>query len=198
MYRAAWWCLQHVSLLLVAAIAQSSAQQPSLSPDTGSCPPLGLEALEGSLEGQQRISGLVAQVLLDVPEAESADVRILDFHMVCESAGLTRDTVTSASVIVSYECTGRQCEGGGAQPVNLNEQFTFQCSGMRVPPDYQAPFLSEDVLRRATPAGSFATVPERECGRCFDPANGIAADDVTHCIGELASVAHIDGARKCC
>ena len=176
--------------LLFLLIAVSTAQVPSLPANTGSCLPVVAEDF-GPIAGSMFLDGPpngIVLTALDQPEIGSPEVTILDFHVVCESAGLTRDTASSVSAIVTFECTGQQCQGGGRDmPVNVTEQFTFRCFGS----DFDDRIIYEPLLffvfpiRRPDPVASFATVPDFQCGSCLDPANGMPVDDETHCIGEL-------------
>lgn len=173
-------------LFLVAAIAGSAAQVPSLTSNSGSCLSLATMDLGSTIvttPNEQPDSGVVSNAL-DQPEIGPPEVRILDFQVVCESAGLTRDTVSSVSAIVTFECTGQQCEGGGREPVNSTEQFTFRCIEFDDRIIYEPLLFPTFSIRRLDPVASFATVPDTQCGLCLDPANGMTVDDVTHCIGE--------------
>lgn len=181
----------YLVLLLLLLIAMTAAQVPSLPINTGSCLPVIAEdfgptmSLDESMPFYGPPSGIVLSAL-DQPEIGPPEVRILDFHVVCESAGLMCDTTSSVSAVVTFECTGQQCQGGGRDPVNVTEQFTFRC----LDSDFDGRIIYEPLLfpvfpiRRLDPVASFDTAPDLQCGSCLDPANGIPVNDETHCIGE--------------
>jgi hypothetical protein len=176
-----------ISVLLSIFIALAASQEPSLSPGSGSCLPLVVDDLGSTtMRGMNEQPFGIVRSALSVPELGPPEVVILDFNIVCESAGLTRDTASSVSVVVTFECTGSslQCAGGGAGPVNLTQQFTFRCAEIINLVTYEPLFIPVPFITRTNPVASLDTLPDTQCGLCLDPSNGMPVDDVTHCIGE--------------
>ena len=104
-------------------------------------------------------------------------VRILEFAVVCLSTGLARNTFSSISVIVRYECEGTSC--GSVEAVNRTDQFDFDCTteGGILPPT-----LEGDIsIRTPDPNGTLQTALDEKCGRCY---NGPGVDPFTHCAGK--------------
>ena len=108
------------------------------------------------------------------------DIRAVDFHVVCEVAGLERGTVSMVSFVADFECDndGRSSVNCPPGPVLLRAQFQYNCTtGMM----YDTFFFEGDVLTE-NPVASFSTVPERRCGLCVDPVlSGVTSDPETHC-----------------
>ena len=89
-------------LALLTAI--SDGQMPVQTRAVGNCPRV-TEADLGRTDVLNN-TGLVSLATLTPNGIERPLVRILEYQVVCEAAGLTRDTVSATSVVVRYECQG--------------------------------------------------------------------------------------------
>lgn len=174
---------------LFSTIAPVLCQNPIPTSFRGSCLPITLQDL-GSNETLSSI-GLLPRALRDQLSVQEPDVRVFDFHVVCETAGEMRGTVSSVSLIVDFECRGAACRGVSPNNtvVNSTEQIQFNCtfSTFEVgnsPPFYQDFFLN-GMLRTDNPTGTFLTPLDNRCGFCSDPTSiSLPADPDTHCVGK--------------
>lgn len=181
-------CLLIISLATNFLLLQCQTPVPTF--DTGSCPPIQITDL-GSTE-QLSFSGLLplALRLRAGPSAGSApEVRVIDFFVVCEAAGRTRDTVGSVSMVVMFECRGEACIGTSSENpvVNSTEQIQLNCTleffeGGFVGGDNYLTGVFSGILRTTNPNATFDTPPNDRCGFCVDPTTGVPSDLKTHCL----------------
>ncbi len=136
--------------------------------------------------------GILATAVVPVNDGSDPPmVQVLDFQLVCEVAGARRDTVGGVSVVVTYMCMGPLCRAGtGASDViTLTEQFNFECTINDASQDLTA---RESVLvaagnapRDENPLANLNTPLADQCSQCVDPTVAAAANNVTHCRGNL-------------
>lgn len=172
-----------ILIVLLLSITLCNTQLiPVTTPFFSNCP-----MLTGAELGNQEmlsIEGLVALALFGIEQPDDPMVRILDYQIVCESAGLFRNTASSVSVIVEFECQTVSCEGSNANtPVNRTEQFQFDCSEI-LPGRIEYQSFTSPFRRTREPNGSLDTALDDRCGLCIDPRAGLPADPNTHCVGK--------------
>ncbi len=126
-------------------------------------------------------TGLVSKsfIYLGFPEPE---VQILDFHVVCESAGLVKGTVSSFSAMVMFRCRGSGCNNSV-----LIQQIQADCN---LPinnhsSNFEYPrIFSRGYIRTVNPIGNFSTSIDKHCGQCLDPSGSRRQVNLlTHCAG---------------
>ena len=132
----------------------------------------------GSTE-ELRQEGLVSSAHLegDAAPSDAPAIQILDYHVVCESVGLRKNTTSSVSVVVKY-----LYQIAPREPVeNRVAQFQFECLRSQASPGY----FGEPIgwQRSASFSANFRTELETRCGYCVDPGTVVIenTDDVTHC-----------------
>ena len=184
-------------LLLLTATALSvgvvpqlgHAQFPVVNLAHGSCTPITLQNLGNP--DQLDTTGFLRETLSERENFITfrPQVRALDFHVVCEVAGITRGTVAALSFVVDYECQDRPCTEDGRNSTFEREQIQYNCSsdfreGGGVDMVYE--FFSRPRARTMNPIADFATMPATRCGLCVDPAaSGLDSDPETHCLRKL-------------
>lgn len=164
-------------LLVTGIVVNLQAQRPHERSNIGSCQKLTRDDLGRS--DVLSAAGLVVQALQEVADG-SVEVRIVGFNMVCEAAGLMRDTISSISVILTYECVGTVC---GSMLSNRTEQFQLDCfKGLDVDgASFRPPRLAfGGNIRTQDPNGTLDTPLDEQCGQCAAP-DGIPTDPSTHC-----------------
>ena len=143
----------------------------------GDCP--GLSGNDLGRSDMYSTDGLVPRALLrgDSSKDDLPGVRIYNFTIVCETAGMRRNTVSSASVIVDYEhcvlsptCTS---------PTRVTRQFDFDC---RPENTFFPPYKAlGSVVNTDNPVGTLATALKTKCMECAKPAANLVSDAATHC-----------------
>lgn len=170
--------LTAATFLVVGVVPSANAQTPSVPLSHGSCPPIELRDLASP--DRHGDEGLLPQAFdRPLPRLLAAD-----FHVVCEVAGITRETVSAVSFVARYECLDPPC-ADGENVTMLTEQFQYNCStdffemgGTEVLYERAFPRSRQRTLN---PAANFSTETARGCGLCVDPAFGVDSDPVTHC-----------------
>ena len=136
-------------------------------------------------------SGLVPRAA--TPSGEAVDpipVRIIDYHVVCDTSGMNRNTSSFVSVVVQLQCnftggigTLADCDG----TTILTRQYQFSCSG-----NAWADSIAGDDLfvQTLSPTATFMTPLDNQCRRCIDDQQRPTApiDPTTHCEREFKSV----------
>ena len=120
------------TVLLSCIVQKVCTQSPSLLPSLDSCMPLVLEDL-GNTSVITSIGFLSNSlgIRVDTTIRRQAqdffpDIRAVDFHVVCEVAGLERGTVSMVSFVADFECDNdgrsspRPCPPQSAVPVQLH------------------------------------------------------------------------------
>jgi hypothetical protein len=108
-------------------------------------------------------------------------VRIIDFSVVCESSGIVRDSISSISLVVNFECVGTIC---GNEVSNRTEQFQYDCLANTTLPKPNKS-LGRRVRSLSTTA-TLMTTPMVACGDCSEEVvDEMVPDPVTHCVGML-------------
>lgn len=174
------------ALLLGVVLHTGHAQFPVVNLNHGSCTPITLQDLANPdpLDNPGFLSETLRMDFSDRPQ-----VRVLNFHVVCEVAGITRGTVAAVSFVVDYECQGVPCTEIGGNFTREIEQIQYNCStdffeGGEVEQLYET-FFDINGIRTLNPIADFATVPAKRCGLCVDPVVGLDSDPVTHCLRKL-------------
>ena len=115
-------------LLLTVSAPQSQSQAPPPRSNIGSCPPITASSL-----GSNTTLSTMGLVAATIDQANSASdvslVRILDSQLVCEAAGLRRDTISSFSVVARYECQGIFCDSAvPGTPGSFTRYLSLDCN----------------------------------------------------------------------
>ncbi len=161
------------------------AQRPVVTFAHGSCTPIVLQ----DLADIDRLSdtGLLHESLGARINRTSFRplVRALDFHVVCEVAGITRGTVAAVSFVAEHECQGIPCTEATGNSTFQTDQLQYNCSSDFIESGgvdmvYEFSLFNERI-RTANQTANFDTVPATRCGRCVDPAFGLTSDPETHC-----------------
>lgn len=172
--------------LLTTTLGVVHLQQPNTRASIGNCPRPTMDELGRS--DVRSPEGLVATAF---PRSDGGNdpqnVRILAFTFVCESSGLTRNTLNSFSIIVRFECTGSIC---GSLPIMLTEQFQYDCAiayfghnGSFAPPNKNG---NNYRTQQSAVTGTLDTTLKLKCGDCTADTigNGLVPDSDTHCVGK--------------
>ena len=193
----------YIFLLLSATIIRVANQQSAMSrTGVGNCAlPTREDLGRADMRSQD---GLVAGGLrADGTEGSTSPrpfVRIIDYNIVCQSAGTIRGTVSSVSVVVQFEVCDGTAVGcaDDARAETVVEQFQFDCQAEAQDPAGGAPrrdvFTFDPDTTTPTAAGIVRTIASRvvatlttpladQCGECADgtSAVGIPATGDTHC-----------------
>ena len=182
--RASQVLLLALAALLVGVVPLGYAQTPSFPFDLASCMPLTLSNLADPNQ-LGNFGNLHDSLSMRIDnEFFSPQVRALNFHTVCEVAGLTRGTVSAVSFVAEYECLGEPCTRTGENSTITTEQFQYNCSA-RIMEGITIIFYNSffnDRVRTVNRTADFSTVPEKRCGLCVNPGPGVPSDPDTHCI----------------
>ena len=124
------------------------------------------------------------------PDSEEPAVRVFEFNIVCESPGLFRDTLSSVSAVVFFECSGPQeC---GQTPTNLTQQVQSDCDATNT----FSGVLSGNPLT-TQPQATLNTPQDVNCSRCSEGSSAVLADSATHCVGKFRFLSHRSGCERC-
>ena len=130
--------------------------------------------LFGSFDPAGSSDGLVAAAYIN----SDPIVRIINISIVCEASGSTRDTISSLSAIVIYECL-TVCERNR----NITEHLRWDC----LVDDDVASFSSVRGGDIRNPAnGTIGTPLMDQCGQCVPPTPLFNSDPATFCLGKVA------------
>ena len=152
-----------------------------LENDVGSCPPLTLDMLGNNAEAST--DGIIAAIL-------SACVRVIQFHILCETPGLMKGTISSVSFLAEYRCIGITCQNVNSGDFETHiDQFQIRCNYNDGNFSFIFPNVSvatgSTISRNFT--ANFTTPPRYNCSQCLDPsvANSVpgTVDVITHCYG---------------
>ena len=154
-----------------------------------SCPPITAGDLGSTTDFST--DGLLPMAVR--PPGEAVDpipVRIINYHVVCDTSGTDRNTSSFVSVLVQFQCnypsgTGNLavCDGN----INVTRQYQFSCSGNA----WDDSIAGDDLfVQTLNPSATFATPLDNQCRRCIDDQQRPTApiDDDTHCEREFKSV----------
>ena len=145
-----------VMMIVLLTVSVSQSQAPPPRSNVGSCPPIVGSSLGSNTT--RSAMGLVSASISQTPL-----VRILDYRIVCEAAGLRRGTISSFSAVVMFECQGTLCgtaDAGGTFTRYLN----LDC-------DQDNTFAMTNVQRGTEISAPMATNPlnislNNRCGEC--------------------------------
>ena len=154
-----------------------------------SCSPITVNDLGNTTDFST--DGLLPRAVRPPGEAvERIPVRIINYYIVCDASGMSRDTSSFASVLVQFQCnfpsgtnTLADCDG----TTMLTRQYQFSCSGNA----WDDSIAGDDLfVQTLNPSATFATPLDNQCRRCIDDQQRSAAsiDDDTHCESEFKSV----------
>lgn len=163
-------------ILLLVTIKVARPQVPFERSNIGSCQRLTGDDI--GTWGRLSPDGIVARSL-QLEEDDGVEVRIVEIEIVCEAAGQRRDTISSISVIVAYECRGGDC---GNVTSNRTEQFQWDCTfGVNGDAFFPPRRIIGGNVRTQNLSGNLDTPLNESCAQCADPADGIPAYADTHC-----------------
>ena len=107
-------------------------------------------------------------------------IRLLEYKIVCESAGIIKDTLSSFSAVVYFECSGSLIEDCTVAPINLTSQIQSSCNPHKT--------FSSSSSRTANPQADLTTPLNDFCGLYAEPTDFILSDPVNHCWGTPAKL----------
>ena len=132
-----------------------------------SCPPITVGDL-GSTTDFSTDGLLPAAVRPPGEVVERIPVRIINYYIVCDASGMSRDTSSFASVLVQFQCnfpsgtnTLADCDG----TTMLTRQYQFSCSGNA----WDDSIAGDDLfVQTLNPSATFVTPLDNQCRRCID------------------------------
>lgn len=154
--------------------------QPLLPPELMLCPPITIDDLGNTTAFTT--DGLIARALFfNVVNLEfngdNVPTLILDYRVLCESAGMLRNTISSFSALVTYQCDANTF---GCDRSNQTDQFQFSCQE-----NDWAIFVGLDDRFVITfdQTATFSTEPNDRCSMCIDDRQDANSNEITHCLG---------------
>ena len=180
--------------MLFSILPGVQLQTPELRNGVSSCERPSLEDF-GSMDSGGSDEGIVTGFFggSDFGIVPPQTIRIMAVNRVCEASGLTRDSLSSISVIVQYECLDTQCGGMGNVFI---DQYRLDC----IETDGVASFsgVTSGDIRTATAGvvGNLTTPLMDQCGRCVLSSGLFASDPATYCLSKLYRQKHVH--RKEC
>ena len=142
------------------------------------CPPITVADIGSTTE--LTTDGNVARSLINVGEGarDPVPVRVIDYRVLCDASGSRRDTSSSVSVLVKFQCmfnggTGTLLDCNGN--TNITRQYQFRCSDSNQ-------WETASFPQTLSPSATFQTEPNNRCRSCFDPSIDPAVDADTHCL----------------
>lgn len=149
-----------VLVIFMMVPASILCEAPTGYTDQGDCDPVESSSDLGSPDALSS-EGLIAGSFTNNNNNGVADpllVRIRDYKIVCEVAGLSKGKIRGISVITTYDCMGSVC--GPLGVTRVTSQFNFYCNF----PDLT--LVIEEVGRNEHPIGTTETPLVTTCGRC--------------------------------
>ena len=182
-----------LALLVAISVQLSQSQITRLREGVGSCLPVILDNF-GNTTSFSRL-GILPVTFVGGDGSSPYWVKVNRFNVVCESIGLTRNSVSSFSAIVEYDRDGFPGQRGNIVR-NLIAQVTLDCrrDGIfyRIPRsgasglELDTTQISRGSTRKDSDIlGNFSTIMDRKCGLCVDSRVGSNVNNVTHCLGRL-------------
>ena len=169
--------LMYIGLIVLFSILPGVQLQVTPKPRSGvsNCERPSVD-LFGSFDPAGSSDGLVAAAYIN--SNPSPIVRIINISIVCEASGSTRDTISSLSAIVIYECL-TVC---GRRNHSLTEHLRWDC----LVEDGVASFSSVRSGDIRNPAnGTIGTPLMDQCGQCVFPTSLFNSDPATFCLGKV-------------
>ena len=130
--------------------------------------------------------GLIPQALVTSGDSQPpVPVLIRNYRVLCDVSGINRNTSSSVSVLVEFQCdfpsgsgTLAACDGNTV----LTRQYQLSCSG-------QNQWITEvagsaTFVQTVNPTATFSTPPDNQCRLCIDERQSPAVSDHdpdTHC-----------------
>ena len=154
-----------------------------------SCPPITV----GDLGSTTNFSDVGLVPLAVRPPGEpinSIPVRIINYHVVCDTSGTGRDTSTFVSVLVLFQCnflsgagTLAVCDGSTI----VTRQYQFSCISGEWNTVISGSALFVQTLN---PTATLTTPLDNQCRRCIDEQQSTNPniDPTTHCDRKFKSV----------
>ena len=189
------------AVVILVAILPIASSQPTIHREfqnefRGDCTREGLLAALGSFT-EYTNEGIVAwEQLTDGVTLENIGrVKIVQATILCEAPGVRRNTISSASVLVDWECIGpgASCTIHRGLVLPFTDQFTLDCvvreHGDTSSASWYPPRAHGDVVSRLSRHGLIHPgVPAPgPCGMCVDPDSvassfpGVVIDSDTFC-----------------
>ena len=165
----------YAALLVLLRVPASSCQSPVPRENIGDCNLLSITDF-GTVNFSSPL-GLVSSLNSGI------SVRILDYQVVCEAAGVSRGKFSSFSAIVTYECIGDFC---GDQDVAIYiMQYNFDCNNHADGASFLPPAVTYGRVQ-TSPVSMMVPTLRTGCGLCVDPLVSelnVLIDPNTHCAG---------------
>ena len=143
------------------------------------CSPINIDDLGNATDFST--DGLISSAVPPAGEtANSVPVRILDYRIVCDASGINRNTSSSVSVLVRFQCifnsgTGSLADCDGT--TMLTRQYQFRCG----PQNLWVDALNDLFVQTLIPNATFTTPLDNQCRRCVDDLQPSNSDPTTHC-----------------
>ena len=141
-------------------------------------------------------AGLVplAARLSQEASVDGIPVRIMDYHVVCDASGMSRNTSSFVSVLVQFQCsfpggtgTLAVCDGTAM----ITRQYQFSCAlGENGRNEWDNNISGNNLfVQTLNPTATFMTPLDNQCRRCIDDQQSTSPniDPTTHCQCELKS-----------
>ena len=112
-----------------------------------------------------------------------ANIRVMT---VCESPGLSRNTISSFSVVAQFSCTGSACASPGQVQT---EQFQYECNSDNT---FTVAEISVGNVRTANPTATLQTHLNESCAQCVLSSLFPEAGPDDHCVRKF----HVDNNRS--
>ena len=117
-----------LTLILCMILSAAHSQAPTPRSNVGSCSPITASSL-GSNTTLTTMGLVAATTDQSNSGSDVSQVRILDSQLVCEAAGLRRDTISSFSVVVRFQCQGAFCGTADAgAPGTITRYLSLDCN----------------------------------------------------------------------
>ena len=145
-------CDKYYILLMCLALAiLTHAYVPGLE-----CAPLTVQDLGSTTEFSR--DGLIARSIIFDAAIVRIPIRILNYKILCEATGILRNTASSVSVLVEFQCEGLGASRSCDRRTRITRQFQFGCSRSRNVFDFE----SSDPVN-ISPIATFDTELDTSC-----------------------------------
>ena len=159
--------------LLLFLSSRVFSQLTVASPGIGSCQRPGAADLERIIANSFNLQDGI----------EAPRIRLIAFNIVCESTGLLRNTLSSFSAVVFYECVGSFPEDNcdNQIPTNLTHQVQSDCAlGSNT---FSVAGVRAGRVRTTEIQATLNTPPDIMCSFCSERSSIVPSNQVTHCVG---------------
>ena len=174
-------CIRVIALFSILPGVQ--LQTPELRNGVSSCARPSQDIF-GSFDSAGSDDGIVARNFGTGDEGGTLQtVRIVAVNVVCEASGLTRDSLSSISAIVEYECLDNGC---GGMNMIFTDQYRLDCIEDSGVASFSG-VTSGNVRTAAADGvvGNLTTPLDVQCSQCVFPTALRPSDPASYCLGNL-------------